>query len=343
VKRLATKPGLPELWIGLLRSRVCLIIDSVMLRPTLLILLCSCAAMAQVTSGWPTDPANGKYGFGGSRWGNKEAEVYTNSRHNAPPAILLADAALLAATPFEAETAAWRRSREAALTGDGGWLTVAGRFWLHEGDNRFGRAAVSDIVLPDGPSHAGTFTLYDNKVTVKMEGVTRVVRPNSGDEVRVGRLGLFVFGSGGSYSVRMKDPESRIRREFHGLEYYPVREEYRITARFFPAPRRIADSVCPGYLVFRLLGRELRLYPFEEQPDAKVLLLVFRDLTTGKETYDGGRFLDIELPHDDSVVLDFNRAYNPPCAFTPFVSCPLPPRQNRLPLRIEAGEKKYSH
>jgi uncharacterized protein (DUF1684 family) len=257
--------------------------------------------------------------------------------------ILLANAALFAATPFEAEIAAWQRGREEALTADGGWLTVTGRFLLHEGDNRFGRAALSDIVLPDGPPHAGTFTLYGNKVTVKMEGVTRVVRPNSGDEVRVGRLSLFVFGGNGGYSVRMKDPESRIRREFHGIECYPAREEYRVTARFFPAPRRMADSFCPGYLVFRLLGRELRLYPFKEQPNAKVLLLVFRDLTTGKETYEGGRFLDVELPQDGAVVLDFNKAYNPPCAFTPFVSCPLPPRQNRLPVRIEAGEKKYGH
>lgn len=257
--------------------------------------------------------------------------------------ILLADAALFAATPFEAEIAAWRLGREAALTADDGWLTVTGRFWLHEGDNRFGRAVSNDIVLPDGPPNAGTFTLYDNKVTVKMEGLTRAVRPNSADEFRVGRLGLSVFGTAGSYSVRVKDPESRIRRDFHGIKYYPTRAEYRVTAQFFPAPRRIADSVCPGYVVFRLLDRELRLYPILEQPNAKVLLLVFRDPTAGRETYRSGRFLDIDLPHKGTVVLDFNRAYNPPCAFTPFVSCPLPPRQNRLPVRIEAGEKKYGH
>jgi uncharacterized protein len=257
--------------------------------------------------------------------------------------VLFGHAALFAATPFEFEIQAWRRSREAALTADGGWLTVTGRFPLHEGDNRFGRAAINDIVLPDGPPHAGSFTLYENNVTVQMEGVQRVMRPNSGDEVRVGRLTLLLFGAGGSYSVRMKDPESRLRREFHGIEHYPAREEYRVTAHFFPAPRKLADSVCPGYLVFHLFGRELRLYPFQEQPDAKTLVVVFRDLTTGKDTYGGGRFLDIGLLPDGSAVLDFNRAYNPPCAFTPFVSCPLPPRQNRLPLRIEAGEKKYGH
>jgi hypothetical protein len=258
--------------------------------------------------------------------------------------ILLAHVALFAATPFEAEIAAWRLGREAALTADGGWLTVTGRFWLQQGDNRFGRAASNDIVLPDGPPNAGTFTLHDDQVTVKIEGVTRAVRPNSNDGFRVGRLSLSVFGAAGSYSVRMKDPESRIRRDFHGIEYYPAREEYRVTAQFFPGPRRLADSACPGYVVFRLLGRALRLYPIMEQPNAKVLLLVFRDPTSGRETYGGGRFLDMELPHEGGAcVLDFNRAYNPPCAFTPFVSCPLPPRQNRLPVRIEAGEKKYGH
>ena len=245
--------------------------------------------------------------------------------------IWLAGGALFAATPFEAEIASWRHAREAALTADGGWLTVTGRFPLHEGDNRFGGAA------------SNAFTLDDNRVTVRMEGVTRAVRPNSADEFRVGRLGLSVFGAAGSYSVRMKDPQSRIRRDFHAIEYYPAREEYRVTAQFFPAPHRIAESLCPGYVVFRLLGRELRLYPMMEQPNAKVLLLVFRDPTTGKETYGGGRFLDLELPPDGAVVLDFNKAYNPPCAFTPFVSCPLPPRQNRLPVRLEAGEKKYRH
>ena len=259
--------------------------------------------------------------------------------------VLLAVAALFAATPFEEETAQWRQWREAALTADGGWLTVTGRFFLHDGDNPFGRAASNDIVLPDGPPHAGAFTLDGDRVTLKMDGVTHAVPTNSGDELRVGRLGLSVFGAAGRYQVRMKDPESRIRRDFHGIEYYPAREEYRVTAQFVPAPQRIGNSVCPGYVQFQLQGRDLRLYPFLEQPNAKVVLLVFSDPATGKETYGGGRFLDVQLPPDGSgpVVLDFNRAYNPPCAFTPFVSCPLPPGQNRLPVRIEAGEKRYGH
>jgi uncharacterized protein len=257
-------------------------------------------------------------------------------------AMLLVPAALLSATTFEAETAAWRRGREVALTADGAWLTVTGRFWLQEGENRFGRAAANEIVLPDGPAHAGVFTLYGNKVTVTMEGATRTLRP-AVDEFRVGRLSLSVYGGTGAYSVRMKDPESRIRREFRGLAYYPANEEYRVAGRFVSEARRMADSFSPGYVVFRLRDREMRLYLFAEQPQAKVLLLVFRDLTTGKETYGGGRFLDVEVKGDGAVILDFNRAYNPPCAFTPFVSCPLSPRQNRLPMKIEAGEKTYGH
>jgi len=253
---------------------------------------------------------------------------------------LLAGAAATAGPQLAAEIAQWRHAREAALSADGGWLTVTGRFPLHEGDNRFGRAPSNDIVLPDGPPHAGTLILYDGKVTVRMEGATRAVRPNSSDEIQVGRLRLLVLASGGAYSVRMKDPESRFRRDFRGIECYPAREEYRVTGRFVAAPRRIADSVCPGYVAFRLLGRELKLYPIQEQPGAQTLVIVFRDPTTGRETYEGGRFLDVEPAPDGRVVLDFNKAYNPPCAFTPFVSCPLPPRQNRLPIRIEAGEKR---
>jgi uncharacterized protein len=125
-----------------------------------------------------------------------------------------------------------------------------------------------------------------------------------------------------------------------------------VTARFVPKPRRIPihnilgqtePSECPGYAAFRLNGHELRLYPIMEQPGAKELFYIFRDQTSGKETYGGGRFLYSGLPRDGHVVLDFNKAYNPPCAFTPYATCPLPPPENRLAMGIEAGERKYGH
>jgi uncharacterized protein (DUF1684 family) len=159
---------------------------------------------------------------------------------------------------------------------------------------------------------------------------------------------MFVIQRGDRYGIRLKDKNSRFRREFTGLHYFPVREQYRLTARFVPDARKIpipnilgqTESVSsPGYVEFTLDGRKLRLTPVEESPGS--LFFIFRDLTSGKETYGSGRFLDTDMPKNGQVVLDFNKAYNPPCAFTPFATCPLPPKENRLPVRIEAGEMKY--
>jgi uncharacterized protein (DUF1684 family) len=268
-------------------------------------------------------------------------------------AAVFAGTALFAASTFQAEIAEWRKAREAELQRDGGWLTVTGLFWLREGVNRFGADASSDIVLPDGPARAGEFTLRNGKVTVAMDGSARAIQPDSSDVVKAGRLSLFVIQRGDRYGIRLKDPESRNRRQFHGLDYFPANEAYRVTARFVAEPRKIPilnvlgqteQDECPGYAVFRLRGQELRLYPVLEDPGAKSLFFIFRDLTSGKETYGAGRFLDTEdLPRGGRIVLDFNKAYNPPCAFTAYATCPLPPKENRLPVRIEAGEKTYGH
>jgi uncharacterized protein (DUF1684 family) len=260
--------------------------------------------------------------------------------------------ALLAATAFENEIAQWRSAREAALKADGGWLTVAGLFWLHPGANSCGKDTSNEIVLPDGPGHAGTFELHDGKVTAVLNGNKHEVKPDSADSVKVGPLSLFVIQRGDRYGIRLKDPESEYRRSFHGLEYFPANEQYHVTARFVtePAEIQILNIIgqtehypSPGYASFVLQGHELRLRPYLEEPDAKQLFYVFRDETSGKETYGGGRFLYSALPANGEVVLDFNKAYNPPCSFTPYATCPLPPPENRLAIRIEAGEKKYGH
>ncbi len=267
------------------------------------------------------------------------------------PIALLAGAALFAAPTYQAEIAQWRLAREAELRKDGSWLTVTGLFWLRDGPNRFGKDKSSDIVLPDGPAHAGVFDLRNGKVTVTMDGQTRPLAPDSGATVTVGRLSLLVIHRGVQYAIRLKDPASQARRDFHGLDYFPVSDEYRVTARFVAQPRKISiDNVLgqtapmdsPGYVVFRLHGRELRLFPVFEAPGTS-LFFIFRDQTSGKETYGAGRFLDADMPQGDQVVLDFNKAYNPPCAFTPYATCPLPPPENRMAVRVEAGEKKYGH
>ena len=264
----------------------------------------------------------------------------------------LAGLALFAATAYQTEIAQWRQQREANLKRDGGWLSVAGLFWLHEGTNTFGKDPGNEIVLPDGEARAGVFELHQGKVTVKMNGATRELWPDSLDVAKVGRLSLFVIKRLDKYGIRLKDPESQYRREFQGIETYPAKEDYKVTAKWVAAPQKIpilnilgqTESMdSPGYAVFLLHGHEYRLRPYLETADAKELFYVFRDQTSAKETYGAGRFLYSAMPADGQVVLDFNKAYNPPCAFTPHATCPLPPAENRLAVRIEAGEKKYGH
>lgn len=267
---------------------------------------------------------------------------------------------------YRAKVRNWRETREAELKAADGWLAVAGLFWLKDGRNDFGTDAGSDVVLPAGsaPSHAGRFDYHDGKVTVRFRpGVSATVdgRPareaelaadttGSPTRVKLGRLTLSVIERSGRYGIRLWDPESSTRRGFRGLDWYPVQERYRVRARFVPydPPKRlpIANVIgqvnrlpSPGRAVFRLGGDELRLDPVLEEPDAKDLFFIFRDATSGVTTYGAGRFLHAAFPVDGTVILDFNEAYSPPCAFTAYATCPLPPPQNRLSLPIEAGEK----
>lgn len=288
--------------------------------------------------------------------------------------VLLASAVLLASLlpagadeAYRSEVQRWRSQREERLKADGGWLTVTGLFWLHEGANPFGSAAANELVLPaSAPARAGVFELRQGKVTVRMlpsmharvGGQPVTVRElksdtaGSPDVITMGRLTMHVIQRGQRFGVRLKDLDAAARREFRGLGWYPVDESYRVTARFVPyAPPRplsvpnvlgeIEEMRSPGYAVFNLQGKEVRLEPVLESAGATELFFIFRDLTAGKETYPAGRFLYAALPRDGTVVLDFNKAYNPPCAFTRFATCPLPPKGNRMEIRLEAGEKDY--
>ena len=246
----------------------------------------------------------------------------------------------------------WRRDHEAALKADGGWLTVTGLFWLKDGKNTVGSDPSNDIVLPRGPRRAGVFELRAGRVMFTgSDRAARALKPDSEDAVSFDDLSMFVILRGDRYAIRLKDKQSKLRREFTGLHWYPVKEEYRVVAKFFAyaKPKMIPitnvlgqteNTESPGYVVFRLGGREYHLEPVIE---GRQLFFIFRDLTSGKETYPAGRFLYSELAEGGQVVLDFNKAENPPCAFTPYATCPLPPPQNRLPVRIEAGELNYGH
>jgi hypothetical protein len=257
----------------------------------------------------------------------------------------------------------WRQSYEAGLKSDRGWLTVSGLFWLHEGENRFGSDPLNDIVLPASsvPAAAGHFDFHAGKTVVHvnpgvplmLQGKTAdgaELQPDSGDVLTIGDLTLFVHGSGDRLGIRVKDKNSKIRKDFTGLQWYPIDEAYRVTARYVsydsPKPAEVPNILgdtekvsFAGYVTFSLRGQDYRLDA--EAGQTGRLFIVFRDLTSGKETYPAARFLDAEAPKDGSVVLDFNQARNPPCAYNPYTTCPLPAPGNRLRVEIPAGEKIY--
>jgi hypothetical protein len=279
---------------------------------------------------------------------------------------------LIAAAPQEYASTIekWRQGREERLKSDEGWLTVAGLYWLREGENRFGTDAGADIVLPAGtaPGLVGSFLLKDGKISVRVEHgasvtssgrqiTTMDLKPDSGgkpDVLALGDLSMFVIERGGRFAIRLRDKNSPMRRDFTGLRWYPVQERYRVTAQFteYDPPKPIAipnilgmveKMPSPGYATFTLNGKRLRLEPVIEDPGAKELFFIFKDATSGKTTYPAGRFLYADPPKGGKIHLDFNKAYNPPCAFTPYATCPLPPRQNVLAAAIEAGELDYGH
>ena len=250
----------------------------------------------------------------------------------------------------------WRQEREAQLKTDDGWLTVAGLFWLKDGVNPAGSSPGSAIRLPRGAAHAGDFEFHGGKTTYHpAQGAPSPLRSDTDkggpDKVVLGDFTMYVIHRGDRYAIRLKDRDSQFRREFTGLHWFPVREDLRVTARFVPfeqghtiaIPNILGETEnepSPGYVVFSLNGKEYRLEPVLE---GDRLFFIFRDETSAKETYGSGRFLYTELPKDGKVVLDFNKAENPPCAFTPYATCPLPPRQNRMAVRVEAGELNYGH
>lgn len=255
----------------------------------------------------------------------------------------------------------WRTERQNNLLADDGWLTVTGLFFLKEGHNSFGTNPDNDIVLPAGPKQAGSFELRNRQVTlhtdtdqtltIKGKRVsTALLYPSpTPQEIVLESVTLFVHKSGNRLAIRMRDTNSKIRKEFKGLNWYPVNESYRVPAKFIPheEPMKITvqnvlgdieEFVSHGLVRLTLDGEEIEMLPVDSDG---LLWFIFRDLTSGTETYRAARFLYAEPPKNGWTIIDFNRAYNPPCAFNPFTTCPLPPTMNRLKLRIESGELDY--
>jgi uncharacterized protein (DUF1684 family) len=268
--------------------------------------------------------------------------------------ILVAGASLAAS--YRSETEQFRADYEARLRAPEGWLSVAGLFWLHDGDNVVGSDLHADVVLPPGtPKRAGILQFHAGEVTfMPVAGPANHLKPDTPgppDVVHVGGVALTVIRRGEKTGVRLRDPNAATRLHFTGCQWFPIHEGWRVKARWiaYPEPKKIAivnilgmtdREPSPGYAEFTLGGKTLRLEPVTEDDR---LFFMLKDLTAGKTTYGAGRFLYAAMPKDGVVELDFNRAENPPCAFTAFATCPLPPKQNWLPVAIEAGEKKYGH
>jgi uncharacterized protein (DUF1684 family) len=274
-----------------------------------------------------------------------------------------------AATEQQA-VAQWRSARVAELTSDTGWLTLVGLFWLEKGDNSFGRTTANRLVL-DHPAlapAAGTFKWDASGVHFtanRGSGITHAGQPVSRIDmvmdsqgeptvVSSGPLRFFIIERSGKVGVRVRDVASARRREFVPINYFPVVTDWVFEARFEPyEPHRhikiinilgLEDEMdCPGALVFNKDGQEYRLDAVLESPTDQTLFVMFGDRTNGAGSYGGGRFLHTPLPSRGTVRVDFNEAYNPPCAFNNFATCPLPPEQNKLTVRVEAGEKAYGN
>jgi uncharacterized protein len=271
----------------------------------------------------------------------------------------------MATDKYETEVLKWRKERADRLAhNEKSWLALAGLFWLKEGDNSFGSDPKSSIVLPvPAPAKAGVFKFSDEQVTVKTERSVKITC-NDGplparalrddqqaepDFLILGRLILVVIKRGTSTLIRVWDKESPLRKAFSGLNWYPYKPEYRIDARYegyspFRMVRQkdiigeISDTKMIGTITFEWEGKEYRL-DAEDAGDG--LFIAIHDRTSSHTTYAGGRYLLTDKPKDGKVVLDFNKAYNMPCAYTVYATCGLPIPENRLPIAIEAGEQKY--
>jgi len=268
---------------------------------------------------------------------------------------------------YLAEIERWRQGRIERLQRPDGWLSLVGFAWLEPGANSIGSDPEARIVLPaSAPARLGVVSVEGEQVT--FTAAPGVLATSSGVPVSTLRLRsdatgdptLITHGSvtfyridrAGRPAIRVKDSEAPARERFAGIEHFPVDAKWRVEARFEPAPEATTVEVpnvlgyaekmpAPGHVTFELGGETHRLLALDDTGDGR-LFLVFADQTTGRETYGGGRFLYADPPREGRTVLDFNRAYNPPCVFSVYSTCPLPPPGNRLPVRIEAGEKKYS-
>jgi hypothetical protein len=262
----------------------------------------------------------------------------------------------VASTTYEDSIRAWQKHRDAGLRAPDGWLTLVGLFWLKPGANTFGSADSNDFVLPKtAPAYAGTFHLQGDKITfTDSHGAKKTLSYDDQNPtiLQAGSVSFYAMKRGARFAVRAKDPESPVRKNFRGMQYFPINSAFHFQAKLIPDIKKIPilnilgqtdQEESPGWVEFRYQGHPYRLRPiYEDTPQGRTLYFLFKDTTNKTKTYQAGRMLNTPLAVAGIVDLDFNRAYTPPCTFTPYATCPLPPKENRLPIAIEAGELRFA-
>ena len=270
---------------------------------------------------------------------------------------------------YIAEINEWHKGRIERLTQPDGWLSLAGLFWLKEGSQTIGAAPSNDIVFPEkAPAEIGVITLTDGELHIKiLPGIDVKYENMPVQEMRLqsdadgkptklesGSLNWYIIKRGEKYAIRLKDSQHQNIANFTEIERFPVDDKWRVTARLIPydPPKSIEipnilgtidTTQCIGTLEFQIDGKAYRIDPVGDMDDDE-WFLIFGDKTNGEITYGAGRFLYVPRPDENGeTVIDFNKSYCPPCAFTEFATCPLPPTQNQLDLAITAGEKNYEH
>ncbi|MBV8115734.1 MAG: DUF1684 domain-containing protein [Silvibacterium sp.] len=282
-----------------------------------------------------------------------------------------------AASDWKAGLLAWRTHREQRLSAPDGWLTLVGLEWLKPGPNTVGSAPDNRIRLSAAaPAHLGVIEVNGSDVRlappqggfpsgVQLDGAPAQAAKLADDEAHnpskltAGTLTILLLHRGDRYALRIKDSQASTRLSFHGLHWYDPDPRYRVEATWIPfvpvkkipVPSIIGvtdEMPTPGVAEFTLDGKTQQLEPVLEKPDAKQLFFILRDATSRSTSYGAARFLYTDFPdhgldQPGHLVLDFNRLQNPPCAYTAYATCPLPPEQNRLAVALPVGEAKYSH
>jgi uncharacterized protein (DUF1684 family) len=266
---------------------------------------------------------------------------------------------------YASEISNWHNKRVQNLKKETGWLNIAGLYWLKQGENSFGSDRSNDIIFPSGaPSKIGSIILNDSVAQLKVnENIDLTINDNKVKEsllqndlsgkptiMSVGSYKWFIIRRGDKYGIRLRDLNSPAVKSFPGIETYPVDKSWKIEASYvkFPEPRKmmvptiigtVEENTVSGNVTFSKDGNKYSLVPIVEDDS---YFFIFADETNGEETYGAGRFLYTTLPDSNGkVTLDFNKAYNPPCAFTKYATCPLPPKDNYLHIKLTAGEKKF--